>query len=1761
MKFIESLKNAFKRKWVKIVAIAAGVVVIAGATTGIVLGVTSQNNKNLANNFVVGEENTITLNGKKGTDIPFPENPSKTGYIFKGWYVNSDFSGSPVTSGKFDGKTTYYALWVKASAITLDADGGSCDVTVLYLEEGTSVSEVVSEITPTKEGHQFAGWYIGDNAINENLKAVDGIVLKARYKTKYVINAKIINLDGNTYTEQVLSEGYAFAGETISSDFSIEGFSASDEPTLVVSENYEENVLTITFNRNKYYYTVYEKYPNGSSKELEKKYVYYETPVELPSLTLTAPDGYRFIGWADKENAAYKEALTEKTYVVKGEVGIYPVWDKAYTDTFGGYDYLFIDRDKENSATLVRGDVSIKGTFDSDYKMYIFPSSDPEFSLKIKLDEENHRFIYYALNGGKYVLFDYNKEPYHNDKYYIVFTKYNEVEYHEEGQQTKEGTYTVTDDTYEVVLKDGTNMRFLLGIVPDGTKVYRVRGKEYGFGSIAINGAVSNGLTFTLDGFGNATVTYNGSSQRYEYTITQKEGEEKYYVTLSYNNQTIPLRVIEKDGSYVYDVYTKDLDTEYNVLNTAEQYRFDGCGKFEHLDNGQVKGSGTYTVKTSLLKGYVATLTMDGKTGVYYLGKTTAANIKYIEEKNENYAEYYYCDDEGGGTKVKSVIALNGDKATVYQAALNLKGETIGYDEVSEGNLISNDDGSYTYERTEVKKTDAIVSFATMTFNVDSSTGSNLFYVLEADGAVAGSKKEYISNEGGKLVLISIFGIYTDGNTTFKGAYKVSDNYSYITDGENYKFFIVEDDNVYVLSRQPMELAKIEDGKTDYNTTLVITGKQIGDAYEAIYTTVKTVNNQKVTESHKGSFVEKEIKHLGVSYYVDVFTASDGSDFNFKFFRSSRTLLGNTIMFFNYFDSDEAVEITSLVKIDDDDSENTKVKFIFTDKTTTDGKFIAIYEDADGVRTEGTFGEGVKVYAFGEENSKYTANKYTFTSTDNSKSFDFTLLGTGYFRVCAENVTYNSSKYGKLELDGVMHVARYTAKGSSRPSYNTYVLVDGVLGEKAVYTMIGETVAIFDLKGETFSRRGEEANVYYVVKNATLTKQYVALNGQGGAKLYDSNVKDDKGVEYTYEIVGENVILYNAEKFQAYIGKLSSETASSTTVNFFTILTKGFAGAYLNENDLSVLVLDDAGNVIKYTSYGKKTVGDYKMIDDGVIYYCNEDATDAGVYMLTGGKAVASVYDSGNGYNESLVSAAYYANDFSSVVIYSYGMVLYNNTTRKFFVYDNTSNELKTYEESSDSNANKYGFKSSVTTLGKSLEVDGKTYYLYDGTELEFKDGNKTLTFIPTGGAEFTVTAKLKEGNAEKKDYYVTVGYSNDNVVPDVYLAERSKTYADGKNTKEYVVNDGLDNFAFTVNYDLAVNFEGKSFTLDMSKYRSGIVAYNYDYIYMLSRYGSSMASLIARLYGGQMGIIAETENGQTKFSVWGVFNYITVDKRDENGELVYNENKTTVQKQTLSFSGGELSKAGDYDGGHLYTVEFKIGTEEKFDKYHLVFRLYNPSTVSGEAYYVFKVISVSKVTKEVPLNAEKTSIYYEEAYVYTSERVLTGTKDKDGNDEYYNGTTANGSYLPTLRVNGGLIPSTNISDNDGYRRFYYGKRSDKNMTDAVYYFKPEMNESGDITGGTLDEYYKTIVNDVDGKEVAVVVYTDGENVVDIVSFEDLKGGYKPIAPESYTIGSDGTVTIVINDPDYPIRNGNYKLTFAKDDNGKITTVSSEKIA
>ncbi len=116
---------------------------------------------------------TVTLNKNGGTinsgnitsytygrGATLPTNVTKTGYTFGGWYTNSNFSGSRVTSiGTTEtGNKTYYAKWTANTyTVTLNKNGGtinSGDVTSYTYGIGVTLPTSV-----TKEGHTFGGWY------------------------------------------------------------------------------------------------------------------------------------------------------------------------------------------------------------------------------------------------------------------------------------------------------------------------------------------------------------------------------------------------------------------------------------------------------------------------------------------------------------------------------------------------------------------------------------------------------------------------------------------------------------------------------------------------------------------------------------------------------------------------------------------------------------------------------------------------------------------------------------------------------------------------------------------------------------------------------------------------------------------------------------------------------------------------------------------------------------------------------------------------------------------------------------------------------------------------------------------------------------------------------------------------------------------------------------------------------------------------------------------------------------------------------------------------------------------------------------------------------------------------------------------------------------------------------------------------------------------------------------------------------------------
>jgi len=111
-----------------------------------------------------------------------PEDPTKEGYIFKGWYIDSDLT----TEYDFDTIVTenmiLYAKWEEITyTVSFDSNGGSevDSETVTYKGKATKPSD------PTKEGYTFKGWYTDSSLTTEydfNSEVTEGMILYAKWE-------------------------------------------------------------------------------------------------------------------------------------------------------------------------------------------------------------------------------------------------------------------------------------------------------------------------------------------------------------------------------------------------------------------------------------------------------------------------------------------------------------------------------------------------------------------------------------------------------------------------------------------------------------------------------------------------------------------------------------------------------------------------------------------------------------------------------------------------------------------------------------------------------------------------------------------------------------------------------------------------------------------------------------------------------------------------------------------------------------------------------------------------------------------------------------------------------------------------------------------------------------------------------------------------------------------------------------------------------------------------------------------------------------------------------------------------------------------------------------------------------------------------------------------------------------------------------------------------------------------------------------------
>lgn len=147
----------------------------------------------------VSEGVIVTFNTRGGSAVPSvtvapgqkisaPQNPTKEGYHFNGWFKDANctqewnFETETVNSN-----ITLYAGWIANVIyveVAFDSRGGSFGIMKVSLNKGETVSPPP---TPWKEGYIFGGWYKEPECINEWVFAVDlvntDITLYAKWVT------------------------------------------------------------------------------------------------------------------------------------------------------------------------------------------------------------------------------------------------------------------------------------------------------------------------------------------------------------------------------------------------------------------------------------------------------------------------------------------------------------------------------------------------------------------------------------------------------------------------------------------------------------------------------------------------------------------------------------------------------------------------------------------------------------------------------------------------------------------------------------------------------------------------------------------------------------------------------------------------------------------------------------------------------------------------------------------------------------------------------------------------------------------------------------------------------------------------------------------------------------------------------------------------------------------------------------------------------------------------------------------------------------------------------------------------------------------------------------------------------------------------------------------------------------------------------------------------------------------------------------------
>ena len=101
-----------------------------------------------------------TIVAKEGESINKPNDPTKDGYDFIGWFIDENLENEFNFSNAINGNLTLFAKWeLKDVTISFETYGGT-SIDPITQKYNTNIS---APENPEKEGYTFVGWYSDKN--------------------------------------------------------------------------------------------------------------------------------------------------------------------------------------------------------------------------------------------------------------------------------------------------------------------------------------------------------------------------------------------------------------------------------------------------------------------------------------------------------------------------------------------------------------------------------------------------------------------------------------------------------------------------------------------------------------------------------------------------------------------------------------------------------------------------------------------------------------------------------------------------------------------------------------------------------------------------------------------------------------------------------------------------------------------------------------------------------------------------------------------------------------------------------------------------------------------------------------------------------------------------------------------------------------------------------------------------------------------------------------------------------------------------------------------------------------------------------------------------------------------------------------------------------------------------------------------------------------------------------------------------------------